>query len=196
MLWVGLTGGLGSGKSSALKAFKDLGAGCVSADQLVHNLYQSETVLKEIKIKFEYALDLSSEEVILKLRREVFTDIEKLKSLERILHPLVRKKAEQIKQDYKTQGYEIAVYEVPLLFEKNMQELFDFTVCVGLDEEQQLKRIKLRNDWADEEIQRRMSSQLSNLEKKKRADFYIDNSGSLESLKKSVQALYNKMLKL
>ena len=126
MKWIGLSGGMGCGKSTALKAFKELGCGISSADEIVSILYNSKTHLHNIldllaidpSIKSQ---DLASIKPL--ISREVFNNKEQLKKLELYLHPLVRTHSEEIKNSHLKQGYKISVYEVPLLFEKKMQKI-------------------------------------------------------------------------
>lgn len=186
MLWIGLSGGMGCGKSSALKLFKELGSGTESADEIVSILYTKKEVLEKIG----QALDLRLTDDLAKFKKEVsslvFKDRSKLSLIEDILHPMVREKAEEARAKLKSEGKKVSFYEIPLLFEKNLEKHFDQTLCIGADKKTQLERIRLRNpDWSEQEIKSRIEKQLSLKEKQKRADFYIDNSGSLEELKKA-----------
>jgi dephospho-CoA kinase len=190
MLWIGLTGGMGCGKSTALKALKELNCGTESADAIVSDLYESHPVLEEISKALGITLDQDLESLKSMISKKVFQDPKNLKTLESILHPKVREKALKSKQDLESKGYAISFYEVPLLFEKNLENQFDKTVCIGAKQSVQIERIKKRNPkWSDKEIQNRLNSQMSLEEKKQRADFYIDNSGDLSDLKKSCERL-------
>jgi dephospho-CoA kinase len=191
MKWVGLTGGMGCGKSTALKEFKTLGYGTASADELVHELYKSPSVVEEVCDLLKIPKESFSMSAVSKV---VFKDSKKLKALEDLIHPKLRDKVNTLKVEFKKQGYKISFYEIPLLFEKSLQDRFDFTVCVGASEEVQFERIKNRNDWGDDEIRARLSHQMSLVEKKERSDFYIDNSGSLEELKDSCRRLTDQIL--
>lgn len=191
MLWVGLTGCMGCGKSTVASILKAKGFPVLSADEVVKSLYQEEEVADQIKKEFHLDLGLSKEELIKSLSKNVFKDKEKLYKLEAILHPLVRKRVEEIKEGLDA---EIAFYDVPLLFEKNMQGFFDRIICVGLNIKEQEKRIKMRNpDWSDREIQDRMSNQLDINLKEKKSDFYINNDGSLEDLEEKVEVVLNNL---
>jgi len=179
MIWVGVTGGIGCGKSTVVAFLKKQGFGVVSADQIVHDLYQRPVVVSEVsKILNIEEKDISKE----KIAKVVFSDKKKLKALEDYLHPLVRKETLKRKIQFEKSGDSMAFYEIPLLFEKNMQSHFDKTVCVGADIKIQLDRIRKRNTWSEEEIHQRLSSQIPLEEKKELADFYIDNSFDLEAL--------------
>jgi dephospho-CoA kinase len=182
MIWIGVTGGIGCGKSTVIAFLKKQGFGVVSADQIVHDLYQSPVVVSEISKILNIDQKNFSKE---KIAEAVFSDKEKLKALENYLHPLVRQETQKKKKAFEDSGDEMAFYEIPLLFEKNMQANFDKTVCVGAAPKIQLERIKKRNPWSDEEINQRLSSQMPLEQKKELADFYIDNSTDLKSLEKS-----------
>ncbi len=191
MKWVGLTGGMGCGKSTILEELKFLGCGTVSADKLVHELYQDPGVILEVCDLLKIPKNSFSMELVAKI---VFTDSKKLVELENLIHPKLKDKTEAIRKEFEEKGFEISFYEVPLLFEKSLQGRFDQTVCVGADEETQLKRIKARNNWSDDEIKARLSSQLPLSEKKALADFYIDNSGTREALKVLCKKLVSDLL--
>ncbi len=191
MKWIGLTGGMGCGKSTALKLFKELGFGVASADAVVHSLYQKPEVVREVCT----ALSVQEEDFSLsKISEIVFGDESKLKLLEGVIHPLVRNEVERIRKEFKDEGLKISFYEVPLLFEKKMEDSFDFTICVGAREKIQIERIQKRNpSWSEQEINARLKAQLSLEEKKEKADFYIDNSGTLKELKSQCENLIAKL---
>ena len=180
MKWIGLTGGMGCGKSTVLEFFNSQGFGVASADQVVSDLYKRPEVVSEVcKI-----IGLSPEDFSkAKIAQLVFSNKEKLHKLESYLHPLVRNEVSSIKKTFEEQNKKIAFYEVPLLFEKNMQSLFEKTLCVGASEAVQKERILKRNSWSENEIKARLDAQMPLEQKRKHADFYIDNSGSLEELK-------------
>ncbi len=179
MIWVGLTGGIGCGKSTALNEFKKLGCGVVSADELVHGLYQDPGVIYEVsKILSLDPQSFSKNEVA----KKVFGNSKLLSDLEKFIHPKIKEEVLRKKKDFSDQGVKVSFYEVPLLFEKSLQSQFDFTVCVFVDEETQIKRIKSRNTWTESEIDKRLSHQLPISEKRRLSDFEINNSNSLKDL--------------
>ena len=179
MKWIGVTGGMGCVKSTVLIFFKDLGYGVVSADAIVHELYESPAVLKEISTKLSLAPEGLDKKNIASL---VFNDAQKRKVLESVLHPKIREEVLKRKEQFKKQGLAVSFYEVPLLFENKMQSFFDCTLCVSVEKFVQMKRLKERNGWSDDEIESRLSAQMPLEEKKALADFVIDNSSSLEAV--------------
>lgn len=179
MKWIGLTGGMGCGKSTALEVFKRLDFGTASADSVVHALYQKEEVIIEVC----KALNIEVGDFSLsKVSELVFSDGVRLHALERVIHPKVNLEVQKIRKGFEKQNMFISVYEVPLLFEKSMENNFDYTLCIGASEEVQMERIRKRNLWSDAEIKARISVQMSLEEKRKKADFYVDNSGTLADL--------------
>lgn len=180
MKWIGLTGGMGCGKSTVLGFFKTQGLGVASADQVVSDLYKSPEVISHVCTLIGLSPEEFSKE---KVAQVVFKNKDKLRELESYLHPLVRTEVSKIKKNFEDQNKKIAFYEVPLLFEKNMETFFEKTLCVGASRAVQKERILKRNSWSEEEIEARLSAQMPLEQKKERADFYIDNSGSFEELK-------------
>ena len=194
MIWMGLTGGIGCGKSTVLKIFEELGCGIESADSIVSTLYKDASVLEEITKALDLQSFRNSEDLKGQISKKVFENKNNLELLESILHPKVRKKALESKAKLEKKGFKISFYEIPLLFEKNLEDQFYKTVCVGANSSVQLERIKKRNpNWSEQEIQNRINSQLSVEEKKKRADFYIDNSGDLKQLKEACDLLLSRV---
>jgi len=109
MIWVGVTGGMGCGKSTAVDFFQQLGFGVVSADQVVHDLYKSPAVVSEVSKILNISLSNFSKKKVAEL---VFQDKQKLKLLESYLHPLVRAKTEKRKKELSNSGLSMAFYEV------------------------------------------------------------------------------------
>jgi len=201
MKWIGLSGGMGCGKSTALQVFKELNCGVSSADQIVSDLYNSKNHLIEILKSLDLNLTSSDKKDVSAIKAQiskvVFSDKAKLKKLENYLHPIVRKSSEAIKSEHQKQGFKVSVYEVPLLFEKHLENLFFRTICIGATKNIQIERIKNRNpDWSLSEINLRLSTQMSLSDKKEKADFYIDNSKDLKNLKSKCEHVLKEVLDL
>ncbi len=191
MKWIGITGGVGCGKSTALKNFQKLGFSVISADTIVHSLYEKEAFV----LKVCEALNIKKTEFSLsKVSEKIFSNNKLLQLLESIVHPKVRLEVEKKRKEFQKKNVPLSFYEVPLLFENKMEKDFDYIICIGVFNEIQLKRIQKRNpSWTNKEIQARIATQLPLSEKAKKADFYIDNSGSLESLNKACTNLLSKL---
>lgn len=188
MLWVGLTGGIASGKTTVAEMLRQRSVPVVDADLFAHQALQA--LRPDLKQIFGNQI-LDSEGLVDRksLSRLVFSDKEKLSQLEDLVHPWVQEKVRQERKKLKAQGVDLAVYDVPLLFEKNLQAQFDKTVVVSVPLEISLKRFMQRNQLSLEEATQRMNHQMDIEEKKTRADFVIDNQGSLRGLEKQVDQL-------
>lgn len=188
MKWIGLTGGLGSGKSTVASILRRKGFPVIDADAIARQLVQPGTSgLRSVVEAFgpgvvgmNGALDRGA------MAREVFSKPEKLAQLEALLHPLVQKEVQDQKRAYQGSGFRIVFYDVPLLFEKNLSG-FDLVVVVDAPESLRRTRLKSRNNWTDEDIDQRMASQLPLEDKVKKADHVIMNAGDLKELEKNVE---------
>lgn len=191
---IAVTGGLSSGKSSVCRFFKELGAYVVSADEIVHQLLSSEADIRRRVIDLlgndvapEGQLDRS------KIASKVFRNPQLLEALERILHSAVR---DEISMQYRKAVSERAalfVAEIPLLFETGAEEGYDYTISVMADPEQSFTRFQVSTGHGKEEYERRMARQLSSEEKCAKADYVINNNGSLADLKQAVVNIYHQL---
>lgn len=198
MLWVGLTGGIGTGKSTVSRILRQSKMAVIDADELAREVVKKDSQgFKEVVKAFGSSIVSQNGELDRKaLGQKVFSDQSKLKVLENIIHPLVRSLSLQKKKELAQNGEKIAFYDVPLLFEKNMEELFDQIVVVNCDPQIQKRRLIERDGFSSEEAERRISSQLSLEEKVRAAHFTIHNNGSLEDLEKQVAELISKLKNL
>ena len=186
---VGLTGGIGAGKSTVADLFSKKGAVIIRADQLARQVIEHDSP------GFQKVVALFGPEIVdqdqnidrTKLAQIVFSDDKALKDLENIIHPLVRDKTNEImdKQTPET----IIVNEVPLLLEKQMQSIYDFLVIVISSEKNRLARLA-DNGINLEQAKARMAKQVDDEARKAAADFLIVNDGSLEQLEVDVQKIW------
>jgi dephospho-CoA kinase len=195
MLWIGLTGGIACGKSSVTQFLRDAGYAVVDADVVAREVVAGGSQgAQAIKTAFGPGVFLTSGELDRKkIASLVFDDPSKLKELEAIIHPLVQQRTQQLRAKLAHAGQALAFYDVPLLFEKNLQAQFDHTVVVTCDSSIQLARLMKRNGLSETEAKIRIASQLPLEEKLKRADDCILNNGSLEELKVRVQDYLNRV---
>jgi dephospho-CoA kinase len=193
---IAVTGGIASGKSTVCQILKSFGAYVVSADEIVHQLLSNSTtplgqnVIKLIgsDIIVNQQIDRS------KIAKKVFNQPKRLKELEELLHPAVREEiAKQYSLASKQPNIPLFVAEIPLLFETNGEAFFDFTVAVISDETACKQRFQKAIDVAERDYEKRAARQLPMEEKKKRANFTIENNGSLDDLKYEVQELFTKL---
>lgn len=200
MLWIGLTGGIASGKSSVAKILESKKIPIVYADSLAHEVYQKTNSVYQTIVQSmgKDSLNENGELDRKKVGEIVFKDQNKKQVLENIIHPYVKQRAEQERKKFEKQGFAMTVYEVPLLFEKNMDNHFDRVLLVTTDFEHQIERLKKRNNLDESAARLRIKSQMSNEDKIKRAQDHIENVGSPEELKnkvefwlESIEGMYN-----
>ena len=195
MKWIGLTGGIASGKSTVAKIFKQRGLPVVDADEVARLVVQlGSEGLSEVVSHFGKDV-LSSDGNLQRkaLGQKVFQDPAQLKKLESILHPLVKKNVHEQRQALKAQGFSCAIYDVPLLFEKSMEKEFDAVIVVTSTLDLQKQRMKNRDGLSDQNIENRLRAQFQLSEKEKRAHFVVHNHGSLQDLEKQVTELIEKL---
>ncbi len=190
---IALTGGLGCGKSAVLKLFHDLGIKTISADKIVHKLLEDKWVKKRLKKMFgQQILKKDGHVDRKKLAKIVFSNPDDKRKLEALLHPVVY---ERIMKEHEKAKDDIMVAEIPLLFETKSQKLFDKVITVYTPYEVAAARLKRRGMTTDE-IDARLKSQLPVKEKVEKADFVIDNSGTLEETKEQVSSILESLKRL
>ncbi len=188
-LTIGLTGGIAAGKSEALAAFERLGAETISSDAVVHELLDSEPLLSRLIERWgaEVAVDGRIDRA--KVGAIVFADPEELTWLERQIHPLVGERIGSWLGSLPADA-RIAVVEVPLLFESEMQGVFDTTVAVVTADEVRRARAEARGHTLVDE---REARQLAQEEKAERAEHVVENDGTVEDLEGALSALVEKL---
>jgi dephospho-CoA kinase len=188
-LTIGLTGGIAAGKSEALAAFARLGASTLSSDAVVHELLDSEPLLGRLVER--WGADIAPDGRVDRGRigEIVFADPEQLTWLEQQIHPLVGERIGAWLAALPEDG-EIAVIEVPLLFESGMEKAFDTTVAVVTADEVRRERAAARGHALVDE---REARQLAQDEKADRAEHTVENDGSVEDLERALSALIERL---
>jgi dephospho-CoA kinase len=192
---VGLTGGIASGKSTVAEILARQGAAIINADVLAREVVEPDRqAWTEIVNAFGTAV-LQPDRALdrQKLRAIIFDDPDARKKLESIIHPQVRALAEQRIREHAAAGYAVIVYEVPLLFEGNLQEWLRPVILVACDVDTQRKRLQSRDNLSAVQAQKHIEAQMSLEEKRRLADYVIENNGSLEDLERQVQAVLEKI---
>lgn len=191
---IGLTGGIGTGKSTVSAYLAQKGCKIIDADLISHQMTEADSpCLAEIKAAF-------GEDVFLrdgnldrkKVGRLVFADATKKKTLEQIITRRVIEKTLRILQDCRARQEDLVVLDAPLLFECGMQRYTDETWLVVCRTETRLRRIAARDGLAEEDIQKRIANQMSTEQKEKLADYIIDNSRDLAWLYAQIDTLLAK----
>ncbi len=188
MKWIGLTGGLGTGKSTVANILREQGFVVLDADRLAAQVIAAGTPgLKSVVKNFGPEFLLSNGELNReKMSQEVFSKPESLAKLESIVHPLVKVAVENEKDAERLKGATLVFYDVPLLYEKNISG-FDAVIVVTSRAETQQQRIQKRNLWSADEIKNRLKNQLPLASKIQKADYVIHNDSDLEALKLAVE---------
>lgn len=186
---VGLTGGIGSGKSAASRVFESLGIGCVDADVVAREVVaEGSPALETIAERF--GSDMLTPEGQLNralLRKRIFTSAADKTWLESLLHPLIR---EQMLAQLKQQPPPYSVLVAPLLFENNLDALCDETVLIDVPESVQRQRVTERDSIDDDQVQRIIDSQMNRADKQARATHCVENTGTLAQLETAILALH------
>ena len=186
---VGLTGGIGAGKSTVADLFSKRGAVVIRSDELARQVIEPQTPgFKQVTSRFgnEIVNDEGSIDRA-KLAQVVFNDDVALKDLENIIHPLVRERTNQLMSEQTSET--IIVNEIPLLLEKKMESLFDFLVIVISSEKNRLERLSQKG-VLEEQAKARMAKQVNDQDRKAAADFLIVNDGNLDQLEADVQKIW------
>ena len=182
---IGLTGGIGCGKSAAAACFAELGFNVVDADQLARQVLESASCVSQLRARWgDVCLRAGGRPDRRWIAAKVFDDPAELAFLEGLTHPEVARLRQLAILDAKRHH----VVEIPLLFEKNLTAGFVSIVCVACSEEARRSRL-LKKGLTNEEVSRRIASQMPLSEKVKRSDVVLWNDGDLEFLRAQVAAL-------
>src|SRR4051794_1618488 len=195
MLLIGLTGNIASGKSEVAKMLAERGATVIDADELAREAVQPETQALRDIIK-RWGKDVISSDGSLDrkaLRQIVFADQHELDALNRIVHPGVTRLRDREIARAKERGDPIAVCVIPLLFERNLVEEFDAIVLVDAPRPLRLERLVATRGLEETEAMNMIAAQMPAELKRARADYCIDNNGSLEDLERDVDALWSSL---
>jgi dephospho-CoA kinase len=193
-LVVGLTGGIGSGKSAAADEFARLGASVVDTDVIAHELTgPGGAAMPEIERLFgKDALSASGAMERARMRERVFADAQARKALEGVLHPMIR---DESRRRIEAAPGPYVVHVVPLLIESgDYRTRVDRVLVVDCPEEIQIARVRARNALSEAQIRAIMASQATRADRLAGADDVIDNSGSLDALRKQVAALHRRYM--
>jgi dephospho-CoA kinase len=194
MYVLGVTGGIGSGKSTVAALLRERGARVLDADRVVRTMYGGGEIAQEIGVRFgadvlqaDGAVDRA------KLAEIVFADEAKLEELEGLVHPAVRERIRGSIDEWRREGFDgIGVVDAALLVETDHQYPLDALRVVTAPESLRIDRLRTRGVSA-EEARRRMEHQAPDDEKRERADFVIENEGTLTALSARVDALLSEL---
>ena len=197
MLNVGLTGGIACGKTTVAQMFVRHGAGLIDLDKL------AQAVVAPQLPAWQEIVELFGNNILLvdgsinrnKLAKIVFSDKEKLKKLNNVVHPRVLAEWSKSLGDIEKKNKKaIVISEVPLLFEANLQNMVDLSILVVITSAEQINRLMTRNDLTEDEAKKRLASQLPIEEKIKMADIVIENRGAPVETEKIVAKVWKELL--
>ena len=190
---IGLTGGIGSGKSIVGKYFNELGIDTIDADDVAKNILDDNTKAKQLFLECFGDEFLDQDNKINRdlLRTKIFIDIEKKNKLESIIHPIV---LEEITEFISKSDSIYSIIIVPLIFETNSQDFYDKIIVIDCDEDLQIERSSQRDDKSEQDIINIMKNQASREERNSIADDIILNDSTLENLKGNILKLHQKLL--
>lgn len=188
---IGLTGSIATGKSTVSQMFQSRKIPVIDADVIAREVVLPGTKTLE-KIREHFGEEILTEGGTLdreSLGKVVFEHPEERKNLNEIIHPAIRKEMKRQAEEAELAGEKLIVLDIPLLIESELQYLVDKVLVVYIPEELQLKRLMERNSYSEKEARQRISSQLPIEEKRKKADYIIDNSGTVKETEVQVDEL-------
>ncbi|WP_276354272.1 dephospho-CoA kinase [Cohnella caldifontis] len=193
---IGLTGGIAAGKSTVADLLVRKGALLVDLDRIAREIVEpGQPALERIAERFGQAV-LQADGTLdrKKLGAMVFADPDKRKALEQITHPAIRAvMKERMEANRLAAPDRLTVVDVPLLYESGLASYFEKVLVVYVPRRTQLERLIARDKLSPEEAEIRLNAQMDIEEKKKRADYVIDNGGSLEETERQVDAFWREM---
>ncbi|PID33726.1 MAG: dephospho-CoA kinase [Thiotrichales bacterium] len=199
MLIIGLTGGIGSGKSTAVDAFRALGTPIIDADKIAKDAVEKGSkALNELADYFGKNI-LTSQGALNRqqLKTIIFDDESALQKVEDILHPRIKKEIQnQIAHISKTSTAHYLIVDIPLLIEKNYQEMFDNIIVVDILPEQQIERVHKRDNLSHSQIKNILKAQATREQRIEHATHILNNTETPEFLQAQIIALHKEFLGL
>lgn len=189
--FLGLTGGIATGKSTADEFFKKRNIPIIDLDQIAHELMaKGNASYKAIVAYFGKEILADDGEIDRKkLGAIVFNDKNQLKRLNELTHPLILNNMEEKITQYQNQAVPLVVLDIPLLFEDNLTHYCDATLLITAPFQLELDRLMARNNLSEEDAQKRIASQMSLSDKEKLADYVIENAGTVNDLENNLSSL-------
>jgi dephospho-CoA kinase len=194
---IGLTGNIGTGKTTVAWMFQEHGVKLLSADEIAHETIEPHTaVWKQLYERYGKRIVLGDGVIDRRaLAGIIFSDDLERKFVEGVIHPRVHEELTKRIADSKRNGTPMIMVEVPLLFETRWDKEMDSIIVVSCDLEQQIKRCKEKFGWTREEVLARIKAQRPIEDKISKADYVIDNGGSKEETLKQVRRIHASLMK-
>lgn len=194
---VGLVGAIGAGKTTVAECFRASGAKVVSADALVHRLLRQNRIRQSVAAALQVTLPLQELALKKTLASVVFSDEEKRKALEALLHPHVDAEIRKVIRQSESKAAtpkRVVVLDIPLLLEADMDQYCDELLYVEAPEGIRLQRLSEHRQWPRGEAERRQRCQLPLQDKKRQCSEIIHNDGDTDRTRSQVQAVYNRLI--
>lgn len=190
MLKVGLTGGIGSGKSTASEILKSKNYKIIDADEISREIYKNSSELLP-KVWRAFGDEVFDGEALNRkaLGKIIFADVTKRLQLEAIVMPSIIEEIMSRLQQYELQNEILVFVDAATLIEQGLHKFMDKNILIWIDEIEQLNRVMLRDDLSKEEVAQRIKAQMPISDKKKYVDYIIDNNGSISDMKHQIDEL-------
>lgn len=189
--FLGLTGGIASGKSTADEFFKKKKIPIIDSDLIAHKIMEIGQNGYKAVVDY-FGTDILNDDQTINRRKLggiVFNDKAKLKKLNELTHPLVHQEIKQQMAQYRANQENLVVIDVPLLFESGFESLCNGVLVISITPELQIERLMKRNDFTKKEAIARISNQMPLSEKEKRATYAVANTGTIGDLEKKLSDL-------
>lgn len=195
-LLVGITGGIGSGKSIVSSVIESAGYCVLKSDLIAKEIMQNDEIIRKKIIETFGQESYTNEKLNTKfLAEKVFSSKENVEKINSIVHPVTIKKTLELANiEFQKSNY--VFVESALIYEAKIKNYFDYIILVYSDEQTRIKRVMERDKISEEEIRRRMQFQIPDEKKKAWADFVIENNNSIEELKKRINFILNLIISL
>jgi dephospho-CoA kinase len=187
---IGLTGGIGSGKTTASQYFKSLNIPVIDCDEIVQELWKSNKQMKK-EVESFFKFPIKTKEDRKKLANIIFNNKEKREQLNLIVHPFVYQEVE--KQKRSLREHKIIIIDMPLLIEVDYQRKVDYVVLIYVDFDMQVERLMNRDQISQNEAMKRIHSQMSLNKKRQYADYILDNGKTKEALYHQIDLFIEEM---
>ena len=192
MITIGLTGGIGSGKSTVSSRLAELGAFIVDADLVAREIVEpGQPALAELAEAFDGVLNPDGTLNRAELARQAFATPEATKKLNAITHPRIRARTEELFKQGRESGAEVLVYDMPLLIENGEVNKVDHVLVVDAPDELRIERLVQHRGLDEDDARRRIAAQIDRETRLSAADTVLDNSGSLEDLLAQVDCFWD-----
>jgi dephospho-CoA kinase len=199
MLMVGLTGGIGSGKSVVARMFEDEGAYVIDLDKLARSVVEPNKPAWRDVVAYFGAGILNPDRTVNRsaLAEIVFSNPESRRALEGFTHPRIFEEKDALLKTIKERDpYSVVIIDFPLLFELSFQKKFDRIILVYAPRDAQIRRAGERDGLSENQIEKRLKAQISISEKRILSDYIIDNEGSLDNTRNQVREVMKELRKL